>query len=81
MYTVREGKGRNYRKREGREGGERGREGREGGKEGEGRVREGGRKGGSIQCSGNINYSFYIVNGKTHFRQLIHIFSFTSSLT
>ena len=57
--------------REGREGGERGRGEREGGKG----------EGGSIQCSGNINYSFYIVNGKTNFRQLIHIFSFTSLLT
>ena len=55
------------------------------GRRGEGGVREGGRgeggrEEGSIQCSGNINYSFYIVNGKTHFRQLSHIFSFTSSL-
>ena len=68
MYTVREGRGRNYRKRQGREGGERGRECREGGRgEREGRRGEGGvREEGSIQCCGNINYSFYIVNGKTH---------------
>ena len=38
VYTVSEGRGRNYRKREGREGGERGRGEREGGERG----REGG---------------------------------------
>jgi len=74
-----------------REGGERGRGEREGGergrgereeRRGEGGVREGGmgREGGSIQCSGNINYSF-ILSMEKHFRQLIHIFTFTSSLT
>ena len=63
VYTVSEGRGRNYRKREGREGGERGRGEREGGERG--REGGGGRgEGGSLQCSGNINYSFYIVNRK-----------------
>ena len=92
MYTVREGRGRDRKRegeREGREGGRGEREGRVGGRgerEGVERGWEGGggrerSEGGSIQCSGNINYSFYIVNGKTHFSQLIHILSFTSSLT
>jgi len=73
--------------REGREGGERGRgerEGREGGKEGEGGVREGGRREGGREGVYSVVETLTIVvilSTEKYFRQLIHIFSFTSSLT
>ena len=50
-------------------------EGREGGREGGGGVREG------VYSVVEILTIAFILSTEKHFRQLIHIFSFTSSLT